>query len=433
MKRFTLLLVFFLTIALVAGCGGAAAPAEAPAPTEAPAEAPTQAPAEAPTEAPAESAPAEAPADTSPIKVGAIFDLTGATSDVGTPYADGMKDYVAWKNDQGGINGRQIDLISQDYAYAVDQAEQLYSQFVSQDEVVAFMGWGTGDTEALRGRIAADKVPFMSASYSANLIDIENAPYNFMIGTTYSAQFIAAIKWAEEDWAAQGNSDKPTIVLMHHDSPFGTSPYPDGEAYANANDIPLSAIPMPGGATDLTAELTQAQDGGANYIIVQNVPTPASLLVKNAATLGLDAKIVCLNWCADELLIGLAGEAANGVVGAIPFTPPSFEVAGMKDMIEYNQSQGTTLQEQGVRYVQGWLTMQVMAEGIKRVLDEGQELTGENIRTALEGMTNYDTGDITTPLTFTPDNHAGNKALRMFEVQDGQWQPVSDYIDVSAF
>jgi branched-chain amino acid transport system substrate-binding protein len=77
--------------------------------------------------------------------------------------------------------------------------------------------------------------------------------------------------------------------------------------------------------------------------------------------------------------------------------------------------------------------MQVMAEGIKRVLDEGQELTGENIRTALEGMTNYDTGDITTPLTFTPDNHAGNKALRMFEVQDGQWQPVSDYIDVSAF
>lgn len=377
--------------------------------------------------------PTGAATETGPIKVGAIFDLTGATSDVGTPYANGMKDYVAWKNANGGINGRQIELISQDYSYKVDQAEQLYSQFVTQDKVVVFQGWGTGDTEALRGRIAADKIPFMSASYSANLIDIENAPYNFMIGTTYSAQLVAAIKWAEQDWAAKGNSGKPTIVVMHHDSPFGTSPIPDGEAYANANGVPISAIAMPGGATDLTAELTQAQGAGANYIVIQNVPTPASLLAKNAASLGLDARIICLNWCADELFIKLAGDAANGVVGAIPFTPPSFEVAGMKDMIAFNQSKGTTLQEQGVRYVQGWLTMQVMAEGIKRVLDAGNELTGENVRAALEGITNYDTGDITAPLTFTAANHAGNKALRMFEVQGGQWQPISDYIDVSAF
>ncbi|RME51645.1 MAG: branched-chain amino acid ABC transporter substrate-binding protein, partial [Caldilineae bacterium] len=158
---------------------------------------------------------------TGPIKVGAIFDLTGPTSDVGTPYANGVKDFVEWKNAHGGINGRKIELISQDYAYKVDQAEQLYSQYVTQDKVVAFMGWGTGDTEALRGKIAADKIPFMSASYSANLIDMEAAPYNFMIGTTYSAQMVAAIKWAEQDWAAAGNSGKPTVVAMHHDSPFG--------------------------------------------------------------------------------------------------------------------------------------------------------------------------------------------------------------------
>jgi len=367
-----------------------------------------------------------------PIKVGAIFDLTGPTSDVGTPYANGVKDFVAWKNANGGINGRKIELISQDYAYKVDQAEQLYSQYVTQDKVVAFMGWGTGDTEALRGKIAADKIPFMSASYSANLIDMESAPYNFMIGTTYSAQMVAAIKWAEQDWTAQGNSGKPTVVVMHHDSPFGLSPVPDGEAYASANGISFSAIAMPK-TTDLTPQLTQAQDQGVNYIIIQNVPTPAALLVKNAASLGLEAKIICLNWCADELLINLAGDAAEGVVGAIPFTPPSFEVAGMKDMIEFNKSKGTTLQEQGVRYVQGWLTMQVMSEGIKRTMDAGKEVTGENIKAALETITKYDTGDITAPLTFTPQNHAGNKALRMFEVQNGSWQPISDYIDVSSF
>ena len=85
-------------------------------------------------------------ANTDPIKVGAIFDLTGATSDVGALYAEGIKGYVDFVNQNGGIGGRQVDLVSADYAYAVDQAEQLYSQYVNQDEVVIFSGWGTGDT-----------------------------------------------------------------------------------------------------------------------------------------------------------------------------------------------------------------------------------------------------------------------------------------------
>ncbi len=92
------------------------------------------------------------------IKVGAIFDLTGPTSDVGSLFAEGLQDYVRWTNEQGGIEGRPVELVFQDYGYKIDVAEQLYSQFV-QEGVVAFMGWGTGDTEALRGRVAQDKMP----------------------------------------------------------------------------------------------------------------------------------------------------------------------------------------------------------------------------------------------------------------------------------
>jgi branched-chain amino acid transport system substrate-binding protein len=99
------------------------------------------------------------------VKVGAIFDLTGPTSDVGTPYSEGLTDFVNWYNEGGGVDGQPLELLSADYAYAVDQAEQLYSQYVDEGAVV-FMGWGTGDTEALRGRIADDEIPFMSASYS---------------------------------------------------------------------------------------------------------------------------------------------------------------------------------------------------------------------------------------------------------------------------
>jgi branched-chain amino acid transport system substrate-binding protein len=362
------------------------------------------------------------------IKVGAIFDLTGPTSDVGTPYADGLRDFVSWKNADDGIDGRQIELVSADYAYAVDQAEQLYSQYTTQDEVVVFMGWGTGDTEALRGRIADDEIPFMSASYSAVLGNPSEAPYNFMIGTTYSDQFIIAIKWAQEDWAGMGNSGQPVIAFLHHDSPFGLSPWEDGLAYAGGEGIDMFDIPMPRGATDLTAELTQVQDGGANYIVIQNVSSPASLLAKNAVDLGVDAQIVCLNWCSDELFISLAGDAAEGVVGASPFAFPASGASGLSDMESYLEEQGSSLEDKGIRYVQGWLTMQVMAEAIQRVVDDGDEVTGANIRAALEGIKNYDTGGLTSDLTFSASDHAGSKALRMVKVESGVWTDITDYI-----
>ena len=56
------------------------------------------------------------------IKVGGIFDLTGITSDVGKPFAQGVQDCAcAWVNDNGGINGKKIKLIGADYAYKIDR------------------------------------------------------------------------------------------------------------------------------------------------------------------------------------------------------------------------------------------------------------------------------------------------------------------------
>lgn len=366
---------------------------------------------------------------TAPIKVGAIFDLTGATSDVGTPYGDGIQGYVKWLNENGGINGRQIELLFQDYAYEVPQAEQLYAQFV-QEGAVVFMGWGTGDSEALRGKVADDKLPFMSASYSHVLGDPAEAPYNFLVGTSYSDQFIVAMKWILEDWAAQGGSGAPVMALMHHPSPFGLSPWQQlGEEWAKANGIEAAAYEMPRGATDYTAELTRIKDSGAKYVVFQTVSSPAALALKNAASLGMDdVTFICLNWCADEILVNLAGAAAEGVVGAIPFTPPSVSAPGMENPGTYLGANNSSLAVKGLHYVQGWWTMDVMTQGIRKVLEEGKELNGENIKAALETISNHDTGGVTAPITFTSSDHRGSKALKLFKVENGQWQQLTDFV-----
>ena len=185
---------------------------------------------------------------------------------------------------------------------------------------------------------------------------------------------------------------------------------------------------MPGGVTDYVAELAQMQTFGANYVVVHTVSSPASVLLKDAASQGFEAQFVCLNWCADEILINLAGDAAEGVVGAIPFTPPTSPVSGHEAADAYLKSQGSSLEAKGLHYTQGWWTMATMVEGIRRVVAAGDEVNGENIRAALESMSNFDTGGVTSPISFSSSSHRGNSSLRLFSVEGGKWVNPSDFI-----
>ena len=72
--------------------------------------------------------------------------------------------------------------------------------------------------------------------------------------------------------------------------------------------------------------------------------------------------------------------------------------------------------------------MALMAEGIRLVDENGDEMTGENIRAALESIQNFDTQGVSAPISFSSSSHRGNNALRLFEVSGGQWAQLSDYI-----
>ena len=361
------------------------------------------------------------------IKIGAIFDLTGPTADVGTDYAEGIRAYVDWINARGGVEGRSIDLIFQDYGYQVSRAEQLYSQFV-QEGVVAFMGWGTGDTEALQRRIVEDELPFTTASLSHRLGNAAEAPYNFLVATTYSDQFFIVLDWIKEDFEARGETGPPTVALMHNASPFGLSPWEQGgEAYAARIGVRARAFEMPRGATDFTAELTQVRQAGADYVVFQNTSGPVALVIRNARSLGLDVTFVCLNWCSNRLLVSLAPEASEGVVGSMPFAPVAADVEGTREIRAALESRGESALEKSNALTQGWWTMAVLVEGIRRVIQAGQDVTGANIKAALEGLTDWDTGGVTVPITFTAEDHRGAKGVRLFRVEDGAWRVLTDF------
>lgn len=370
------------------------------------------------------SAGAQARGEAETIRLGGIFDLSGPTSDVGTPYSEGIKGYIDFVNSKGGIKGRKIELISQDYAYNVARGEQLYSQLRSSN-VVAIQGWGTADTEALRTRVNADRIPYFSASYAATLINPAETPYNFFVAPSYSTQMRIALRFIAE----QSKGQRTGVAVFHNDSPFGQSPLEDGKRYIQSKGLKLGyeTYAMARGATDYTAQLTQVQRQGARWIIVQNVSTPAAALARDVARLGLNAKIICLNWCGDEIFVGLAGKAAAGHYSVQPWGTTGLKVAGLKQPADYLAKRGTSLGKATVHFTQGWYTMAVMAAGMQRVLASGKKLDGPNLKAALEAMPKFSTGGVTPDVKFTSRTHEGLHSSRIFQVIRGRFRQVLGY------
>ncbi len=361
--------------------------------------------------------------DTSPIKVGILADLTGATGDVGKPYHEGMMGYIDWLNAKGGIKGRKIEAMANDYAYQVPKAEELYKKYV-QDKAVVIQGWGTGDSEALRTKVASDKLPFMSASYAEVLTDPKQSAYNFVVAPTYSDQMRVALNWIAKDAGGQAE-----VAVFHNDSPFGTAPVADGQKWITEKGLKLGYKPYAMPKTpNFVGLLAQAQAQGAKYIVIQNVSSPAAQVAKDIKAGSLNMKIVCLNWCADELMVKTAGaDAAEGHIMVQPFAPPSANKPGHKEIDDYLKTKGSSLADKGLHYAQGWMTMHVMAKGIEKVLTDGGTLTGESIRKALETMDGVDTGGVvgTGKVKFTADSHRGSSGTGIYQVKGGAFTEIA--------
>jgi branched-chain amino acid transport system substrate-binding protein len=256
----------------------------------------------------------------------------------------------------------------------------------------------------------------MSASYADTLTDPAETPYNFVAATTYSDQMRLALQYIAEQSAGA------EVAVFHHDSPFGESPLEAGEEEASELGLGFEAYAMPAEATDFVPQLNRAKGQGAKYVVIQNVSTPAAQVAKNIKEQGLDMTVVCLNWCGDEQFIELAGDAADGALGVLPFAPATGEAKGLEEV------QGD-VQGQGVHYVQGWYTMALMAEGIKAAVEKG-DVTGESLKTALEELPAFETGDVSAPIDFSADSHAGMPGAKIYEVQDGKWTEVTDLLEL---
>ncbi len=363
--------------------------------------------------------PAEAPAE--PIKIGGIFDTTGATSDVGQDYAVAAVDAADYINANGGINGRPIEMIANDYAYKPDKAVELYKTYKDQG-IFLIQGWGTGDTNALKALVNKDEIVYMSASYDSGLNDPAKTPYNFYVGTSYGDCIRGAMQYVADTWT--DTSRKPRVVFIYPDHPYGKNPIPAGKAMAEELGFEVGEDQYVAlNATDAVSQLTIMKKFNPDWAWIGGTVASTAVIIKDAAKLGLDTKFLINVWGFDENLVKLTGDAANErAYGTAPFTFYGVDVPGMKPVLEMHEKKHPN-DTHTVHYIQAWVSMMVMWEA----LNNAQTLDAPGVKAALEQLRDFDTGGLTAaPITFTGQDHRPNTTLFIYKVDSaGKQVPVT--------
>jgi branched-chain amino acid transport system substrate-binding protein len=318
------------------------------------------------------------------IKLGNLVDLTGPTSDQGKDIAQGRTDAVQYINEHGGVNGRKLELVSVEYGFQPPRAVAAYKKFVEEDKVLLVLGYGTPDTEALRPYITKDKIPYLSGSYSGHLTDPRQTPYNFPGGIDYTSQIRIFFNYVKETW--KDTSRKPKVAFIYADNAYGRAPIESGRAYAKEAGVDLvDEEIIPTILTDATSQLLTMKKKEPDFAYINTNTQWVPVVLKDSYKLGLKTKYVVNNYGLDERTPGLAGPAAEGVVGIQDVAYWGDNVPGMKTLMEFHQKHHGT-DTHASPYMRGWLWVIVAAEAIKRA---GNNPTGESVKNALESLKEF--------------------------------------------
>ncbi len=364
------------------------------------------------------------------IRIGALNDTTGATSDVGKDYALGIAEAVHYLNDMGGVNGKRIKLHQFDYGYRIPEALTKYKLF-KRLKCVAVLGWGTGDTEALSPTVTRDKIPYVSASYSGHLTNPEKTPYNLFFATDYSTNARAAITaWYDKKWPKHPKygKRKPRFVCSYmFASGYCSAPIKAikdqakilGFEIGSDQDTSLLAI-------DARSQILAMKKFKPDVVWHGNTTMSVAATVRDAYALELGADHIVNNWGFDENLPRLAGPAAEGVMGAAVCAFFGEDVPGMDKVVEYAKkyNPGIPMEKRLIRTVQAWGDVLILWEAMKRA-DKAGDLSGESIlKNGFETMRGFDIGLGAPPITFTATDHRVGGQVPIYEWKNGKFSIV---------
>lgn len=229
--------------------------------------------------------------DGNTIKVGVIANTTGDSSQYGIAVSQGAKLYIKQLNEEGGINGKQIEVVEYDDKGATADAVNAYERMKS-DGVTAVIGAVlTNTTLAVADKTYEDNMPQITASATAASVTVlDPTDENSDIRTNvFRACFIDPFQGEKMAEYAQKLGATKCAVLYDSGNDYAKGV---GDAFAAKCEELGIECTVEGYATgdkDFKAQLTNIKASGAEYIMCPNYLEDVGLIVTQARQQGITA------------------------------------------------------------------------------------------------------------------------------------------------
>jgi ABC-type branched-subunit amino acid transport system substrate-binding protein len=358
------------------------------------------------------------------IKIGQTMPFSGpasAYSSIGKTQAA----YFKMINDQGGINGRKINLIQYDDAYSPPKAVEQIRKLVESDEVLlTFQIIGTPVNAAVQKYLNAKKVPQLFAATGASrFTDPKNFPWTMGFNPNYFVE---------------GRIYGQYVLKEHPNAKIGVLYQNDdlGKDYLNGIKAGLGDKAAKMIVTEASYEVSdptvdsqilKIKDAGADLFFSASTPKQAAQAIKKIAEMGWHpVQIVDINATSVGAVLKPAGlDAAKGLIsvnyGKEPLDPTWKDDAGLKKYFDFMAKYYPDGDKDSNFNTYGYSTAQLLVHVLKQC---GDNLTRENVMKQAASVKDFAT-DTALPgikVNTSPTDYRVNKQLQMMKFNGERWE-----------
>jgi branched-chain amino acid transport system substrate-binding protein len=359
---------------------------------------------------------AEAQPPANPIKIGAIFGVTGPAANLGGPEEKTARMVVDQINAAGGINGLKVELIVKDSGGSPEKAVSFAKQLIEEDKVLAIIGPSTsGETLQIKPICEAEKMILISCAAAETIVK-PVAKYVFKTPQTDSQAATLIYNTMKEKKISK-------IGVLSDNTGFGKAGKEQLEKLAPEHGIQIVAQEVfDKEATDLTDILAKVKAAGVEAVVNWSVVPAQSIVPKNMKQMGFDVPLFQSHGFGNLKYVAAAGKAAEGIV----FPAGRLLVA---DVLPKDHVQKTVLEtykkdyekqfKEDVSTFGGHAYDAIMI--LKAAIEKAGSTDTEKVRDAIENLKGFvGTAGV---FNFSPEDHCGLSldAFEMLTVKNGKF------------
>ena len=249
-------------------------------------------------------------------KIGVVSFLSGTGAAYGEAQKAGLE--LALEELNEANKGKlKIELQMEDSGGKKESAINAVNKLINQDNVVAIIGPTLSGEMFAAGPVANEaETPIFGISNTAEGIN-DIGEFVFRNSLPESIAIPTAMKAAQE----KKGFKKAAFIYAANDD-FSVSGFKTMKATAEQMGLEnLGEATFANGDVDFSAQLTKIKELNPDVLLVSALYKEGSLVVKKARELGITATIIGGNGFNNPQVFEIAGDAAEGLIVATPFSP----------------------------------------------------------------------------------------------------------------